>query len=259
MQRPTARSSRSRWSAPESSSLPRQDGRGRNVAVAVHTSAEPTHRRGGHPRATAAAGVLAALVAATLPWSAPALVRAADAPPPVHQVVDPVTVSLPAFVIESAVTIAREPRPERAAAAGPPVRLVVPALHVDVPVVPIGAPDGVLLPPSNPQVLGWWRDGAVPGAALGGALVTGHTVHTGGGALDHLRTLQRGDRVVVHTTKGRLAYTVTGVTNYRKATLAHDAQRVFSQSVPGRLVLITCADWNGRVYLSNTVVFAERT
>jgi hypothetical protein len=32
---------------------------------------------------------------------------------------------------------------------------------------------------------------------------------------------------------------------------------VFSQDVPGRLVLITCEDWNGSVYLSNTVVLAD--
>ena len=208
---------------------------------------------------TAAFGVLVALLAASLPWTAPAVVQALDAPPPAAQAVDPAPDTLPAFVIESAVTIARKARPETAANAGPPVRVVVPALHVDVPVVPIGAPGGVLLPPSDPQVLGWWRDGAVPGAALGGALITGHTVHTGGGALDHLQTLSRGDTVVVRTTKGPLHYVVTGVTNYRKAALARDAQRVFSQTVPGRLVLITCADWNGHLYLSNTVVFAERT
>ena len=69
----------------------------------------------------------------------------------------------------------------------------------------------------------------------------------------------QGDRVEVRTASGTLAYAVTGVTIYRKSTLAHDAQRVFSQTGPGRLVLITCEDWNGSGYLSNAVVFAERT
>jgi len=54
-----------------------------------------------------------------------------------------------------------------------------------------------------------------------------------------------------------LGYTVSGVTTYRKASLAKDAERVFSQTVPGRLVLITCEDWNGSIYLSNVVVFAD--
>jgi LPXTG-site transpeptidase (sortase) family protein len=169
---------------------------------------------------------------------------------------------VPAFVAEPAVLIqqaATTPpaKPARAAAAGAPTRLVVPRLHVNAPVYPISAPGGVLLPPSNPQTLGWWQDGAVPGAAKGGALITGHTVHTGGGAFDDLETLRAGDRVRVGTAKGSIEYAVTKITIYPKATLARNAQTVFSQDVPGRLVLITCEDWNGSVYLSNTVVLAD--
>ena len=62
----------------------------------------------------------------------------------------------------------------------------------------------------------------------------------------------------VRTAKGAIPYVVRGVTVYRKATLARDAARVFSQTVPGRLVLITCEDWNGSGYDSNAIVFAER-
>lgn len=139
---------------------------------------------------------------------------------------------------------------------GVPVRLVVPALHVDAPVVPISAPGGVLLPPSDPRTLGWWRDGARPGAATGSALITGHTVHTGGGAFDDLETLAPGDEVRVETRRGEVRYVVSAARVYRKSTLARDAQRLFSQTVPGRLVLITCEDWNGSTYLSNAVVVA---
>ncbi|QNN55067.1 class F sortase [Nocardioides mesophilus] len=142
---------------------------------------------------------------------------------------------------------------------GVPLRLLVPELRVDAPVVEIGVTDGVLFPPADPQTLGWWGEGAVPGAARGGALITGHTVHTGGGAFDDLETLHTGDRVQVRTTRGLIDYAVTGVTVYRKAGLARDAARVFSQDVPGRLVLITCEDWNGSGYDSNAIVFAERT
>jgi LPXTG-site transpeptidase (sortase) family protein len=163
------------------------------------------------------------------------------------------------YVVEPAVEIrpVEVRRPMRTPDAGAPTRLVVPALHVNAPVVPIGATDGVLVPPGDPQVLGWWRDGAVPGAAEGGALITGHTVHSGGGAFDDLETLDPGDRVTVRTVHGRIRYAVTGVTVYRKATLAEDAARVFRQTGPGRLVLITCEDWNGTGYDSNAVVFAE--
>jgi streptomycin 6-kinase len=34
------------------------------------------------------------------------------------------------------------------------------------------------------------------------------------------------------------------------------AEELFSQRVPGRLVLVTCEDWDGREYLSNVVVIA---
>ena len=105
-------------------------------------------------------------------------------------------------------------------------------------------------------MLGWWSDGAVAGAARGSVLITGHTVHTGGGAFDDLETLEPGDAVQVRTAKGLVGYAVTEVRIYRKASLARHAESVFNQSVPGRLVLVTCEDWNGTTYLSNAVVFA---
>ena len=117
--------------------------------------------------------------------------------------------------------------------------------------------DGVLIPPADPRTLGWWSDGALPGAVRGGALVTGHTVHTGGGQLDDLEQVRRGDQVRVRTDKGVIGYRVTQVRIYRKATLARDAQEVFSQTGPGRLVLVTCEDWDGSRYLSNVVVLAD--
>ena len=147
--------------------------------------------------------------------------------------------------------------PQSHPAWGVPERLIVPELGVNVPVVGIKAPKRVLLPPDDPQVLGWWKAGARPGSVYGSTLITGHTVSYGGGAFDDLETLERDHRVRVRTSNGVIGYRVTGVTIYRKASLAKDAAKVFSQSVPGRLVLITCEDWNGTTYLSNAVVFAE--
>jgi LPXTG-site transpeptidase (sortase) family protein len=112
------------------------------------------------------------------------------------------------------------------------------------------------VPPSDPQQLGWWSDGAKPGAARGSALVTGHTVHTGGGALDHLEELRPGDRVVVRTDRSSLRYVVQQVRTYSKGAIARHADRLFSQQVAGRLVLVTCEDWDGERYLSNVVVTA---
>lgn len=139
---------------------------------------------------------------------------------------------------------------------GAPRQLRIPALDVAAAVAPVEAADDVLVPPTDAQQLGWWADGARPGSARGSVLVAGHTLHDGGGALDHLEDLTTGDKVVIRTDRGRLVYEVSRVRVYDKGRLAEAAERVFSQEVPGRLVLITCEDWDGTAYLSNVVVHA---
>jgi LPXTG-site transpeptidase (sortase) family protein len=140
---------------------------------------------------------------------------------------------------------------------GAPRRVVIPALGVDAPVRPVQAPNDTLVPPADARRLGWWADGAMPGAARGSALVAGHSLHAGGGALQHLERLASGDRVVVRTDSDRITYEVASVRVYGKGLLAREAERVFSQEVPGRLVLVTCEDWDGTQYLSNVVVVAR--
>ena len=140
---------------------------------------------------------------------------------------------------------------------GVPRAVAIPRLALDVPVIGITAPGGTLTPPSNPQMLGWWSPGARPGAARGSALITGHTVSSGGGAFNDLEQLRAGDRVSVRTSAGTVEYAVREVSIYRTASLARKAEELFSQTVPGRLVLVTCEDWNGEVYLSNVVVIAH--
>ena len=112
-------------------------------------------------------------------------------------------------------------------------------------------------PPDNPRELGWYKYGARPGSVHGSAVITGHTVHTGGGALDELDDLRAGDTVRVSTANGTIGYRVSEVSILSKTQFAHRAQKVFSSTVPGRLVLITCTDWDGQDYLSNTLVYAD--
>ena len=163
---------------------------------------------------------------------------------------------LPPPRVSPSVAPTRAPVVSRHAAAGAPRRLVVDRLGVRSDVVPISGESGVLLPPSDAQLLGWWREGAVPGAARGTAVLTGHTVSTGGGPFDHLQRLARGDEVVVRTAKGVIRYTVTSSRNYGTAALARRSGEIFRLDGPGRLVLITCSGYDGRVYRSNTVVTA---
>lgn len=137
-----------------------------------------------------------------------------------------------------------------------PRRLVIPTLGVSSAVVPIAAPNGTLTPPDDAQQVGWWSAGAEPGAETGSALVTGHTLSRGGGALQDLETLEEGDRMSIETADGSIDYRVSDVRIFSKGTVAQEATELFSQTSPGRLVVITCEDFNGEVYLSNVVVTA---
>lgn len=148
------------------------------------------------------------------------------------------------------------PRATAHPAAGPPQRVSIESLGLDAPVVPVTTEGRTLEPPADPQVLGWWSGGAPAGAPRGTALVTGHTVHDGGGALDDLERISAGSRIRVHTPSGRVDYVTESVDVLGKAALARRAERLFSQSVAGRLVLVTCEDWDGSGYRSNVVVTA---
>ena len=206
-------------------------------------------------RSAAAAAALVLALVATLVWvggGEPQPPTAAPAPSP-----SPSASAPPEVDTTQDATYARI-RP------GYPDRVIVPSLDVDAPVLPIKAPDRTLVPPADPQVLGWWSDGAQPGASTGSALVVGHTVHSGGGALDDLETLGEGDQVLVRSSRtedgqgalGTMEYVVETVRVYRKGRLAEEAAELFSQEVDGRLVLLTCEDWDGTRYLSNVVVTA---
>lgn len=145
--------------------------------------------------------------------------------------------------------------------AGPavPTRLVVPALKIKAPVQPIEVSDaGVLDPPRNPHDVGWWHGSVRPGAQRGQTVLTGHTVHTGGGVMDKLGDLRPGQLVRVVTRKGTMTYRTTRVVTWTKDELAKRAASIFAQKrQDNRLVLITCSQWTGSYYKSNVVVFAQ--
>jgi LPXTG-site transpeptidase (sortase) family protein len=119
--------------------------------------------------------------------------------------------------------------------------------------------DGVLHPPDDVSEVGWWQRSAKPGAHTGQTLLTGHTVSSGGGVMDDLGELEAGDRVRVKSPRGTVIYETTRVRDYSTEQVAAQARKLFGQDrEDGRLVLVTCSDWNGEVYESNTIVFAER-
>lgn len=145
------------------------------------------------------------------------------------------------------------PHPAR----GRPYELILPRLSVRAQIQGIHVSDGVLEPPADPRQVGWDVQSALPGSVQGTTVVTGHTVHSGGGALDDIGLLRQGDQLSVRTNRGLVAYAVVGITRVTKDAMVRRIPQVFRSEVPGRLVLITCTDWNGTEYLGNTLVFAR--
>ena len=139
-----------------------------------------------------------------------------------------------------------------------PVLLLVPSLDIEAPVVPVAlSEDLVLDPPRDVVDVGWWDASAQPGATTGSTVIAGHAVSTGGGALDPLRGVRRGAVVDVRTEEGTMRYLVQRKKVYDKEELAVNAVDVFGQERgDGRLVLVSCTDWDGTGYASNVVVFA---
>jgi LPXTG-site transpeptidase (sortase) family protein len=201
----------------------------------------------------AALVVVAAVIA--VPWAIPGLAHNVGnwLAPSAKQV--PIKIVDPSVLPQPTVQPTEKPTVSGPmAAAGSPVQLIVPRLQVNAPVVAISGNSGELLPPSDPLMIGWWMEGPKPGSAQGTALLTGHTVHYGGGAFDHLGSLAVGDHFRVRTSKGVITYVVQNVRKYTTGKLARDSKSLFRLTGEPKVLLITCANWNGTIYLDNTVV-----
>jgi hypothetical protein len=165
------------------------------------------------------------------------------------------TALLPPAVVtpHAATALPRAPR-----VLGRPVVLDIPALGVRAPVDPVDAPDGDLQVPDDPDRVGWWREGAVPGADTGTALIAGHvdSATSGEGALFWLDRLRPGDPVTVTTTSGEADYVVVSVRRYPKADLPGS---VAAPAGPPGLTIVTCGgpfDRLARSYVDNVLVDA---
>jgi LPXTG-site transpeptidase (sortase) family protein len=150
-----------------------------------------------------------------------------------------------------------DPSQSQAKAIKGPYSLRIPRIGVEAPVVAIQSnEDRVLDPPRDPGLAGWWSDGAAPGAAEGSAVVVGHTVRAGGGVFDDMGDLRGGDTIEVEGADDVLTYRVDSVDVISKDVFARDAGKILAQDGPGRLVVITCDDWDGSVWRSNIVTVA---
>jgi LPXTG-site transpeptidase (sortase) family protein len=154
-----------------------------------------------------------------------------------------------------------EPAGEPArSAAGPiqqPFSVQIPRIGVNAPVIAIqvGA-DRVLMPPRELSVVGWWSEGAAPGGTAGSAVLVGHSSRAGGGVFDQVGDLRRGDVIEVSGSNGTLSYQLESIEVLSKEDVARNAEQIFDQSVAGRLVVITCEDFDGTTWRSNIVAIA---
>ena len=140
-----------------------------------------------------------------------------------------------------------------------PDEIFVPSLDIEAPLVPIElASDGVLTPPADTDIIGWWNGSAEPGSGEGQTVVTGHTVSTGGGVLNDLPKIDVGSVVQVRDEGKVYDYRATGVFKLTKEEVAAAADNLFGQDGgTGRLVLVTCTDYKDGDYESNVIVWAE--
>jgi LPXTG-site transpeptidase (sortase) family protein len=134
----------------------------------------------------------------------------------------------------------------------------IPRIGVDAPVVPIQSnEDRVLNPPRDPSVVGWWSQGAAPGEPQGSAVLVGHTVRDrNGGVFDNIGDLSSGDTIEVEGSDATLTYRVKSIKVLSKEEVARNAEEIFAQTGAGRLVVITCDDWDGNGWRSNIVTIA---
>ncbi|GAA2008827.1 hypothetical protein J2S58_002062 [Nakamurella flavida] len=141
-----------------------------------------------------------------------------------------------------------------------PLTVSLPGPGVSAPVVELLAADGVLHPPEDPAVVGWWAASALVGATSGSTVLVGHvdSAQAGLGALAGLSELTAGSPVEVTTESGTTGYTVTALLVLDKgAGLPAD---LFTRTGPPRLVLITCGgpfDEATLSYRDNVVVIAD--
>lgn len=126
------------------------------------------------------------------------------------------------------------------------------------PVVSIGATEAAALDiPGDLDTLGWWQDGAEPGAAEGFVVIAGHATQNGRAAANAWWDAEPGDRVVLETENGTATYRVISRQTY--ATDEVPLARWFpasGPSGPAGLALITCTDYRDGEWRSNLVVEA---
>ncbi len=175
---------------------------------------------------------------------------------------EPVTPPMPT----AAEAFAAGPGSHTEAAAAPmrpsaPVRLSIPEIKVNAQVLGLGlGRDGSLdvPPPVIRNIVGWYKDGATPGAK-GTAVVAGHVDNAQGPAVFYeLGTLKKGHHIEVTRADGRTAvFTVDALEVYNNAEFPD--RKVYGATDRAELRVITCGGGFSKKggYQGNVVAYAH--
>lgn len=143
---------------------------------------------------------------------------------------------------------------------GAPVKLVIPSINVKANVEYTGINGaGILLAPKDPQQVGWFRNGTIPGLR-GNAIIGGHVNwKTGSAVFRSLARLRRGAVVQVVNDYGKtLRFQVTGVQIYRNGAVP--LSQVVGASRGAHLNLYTCTgtyNYYAKNYSHRIVVYTN--
>uniref|UniRef100_A0AAU3H4Z5 Class F sortase n=1 Tax=Streptomyces sp. NBC_01401 TaxID=2903854 RepID=A0AAU3H4Z5_9ACTN len=175
----------------------------------------------------------------------------------------------PSVVSLPAASATASPAPTASSSATPlglpasdPHRITIKSIAVDAPFTPlsIGSSGQLDAPPANdPNLVGWFKDGATPGER-GTSVVAGHVdTKTGPAVFLLLSTLKAGNSVDITRQDGAIAtFKIDSVETFSKADFPND--RVYADNGTAQLRLITCGgvyDKKKKDYKDNVVVFAH--
>ena len=139
-----------------------------------------------------------------------------------------------------------------------PREVGIPALKVQASTESLGlTADGALAVPKNPDQVGWFDSGPVPGQA-GPAVLVGHVdSYSGPAVFADLRLLRIGDIVTITLTDAStVRFQVTSVEHYPKD--AFPTAAVYGPRPDPELRLITCGGpFQKQEYQDNVVVYAR--
>jgi LPXTG-site transpeptidase (sortase) family protein len=121
-----------------------------------------------------------------------------------------------------------------------PASIEIPALDVNTEIEKVGRlENGQMGVPKGFDTVGWFGEGAKPGAP-GNAVMAGHVDSKTGPAIFYkLENLEKGDEVIVRNNEGKtLTFKVTGKEKYDRKNAPVD--KIFDYSYGSKLNLITC-------------------